>query len=131
MASTSSEQGTIGVIGGGAWGLGAALRLAEAGRRVVVIEREAELGGLAAGFRPGDGSAATLEKFYHHIFRTDRTIIRLIKRLGLGERLMWKQPVTASLRNGRAYPMSLGGILRFEPIPLVDRLRFGMMLAAL
>ncbi|HLZ69717.1 MAG TPA: NAD(P)/FAD-dependent oxidoreductase [Dehalococcoidia bacterium] len=124
-------QRAIGVIGGGALGLGAALRLAEAGRRVVVIEREAELGGLAAGFRPGADSAATLEKFYHHIFRTDRTIIRMIQQLGLGDRLEWKQPVTASLRNGRVYPMSLGGILRFDAIPIADRLRFGLMLAAL
>ncbi|HEY7295508.1 MAG TPA: NAD(P)/FAD-dependent oxidoreductase [Dehalococcoidia bacterium] len=127
----AAAQQAIGVIGGGALGLGAALRLAEGGRRVVVIEREAELGGLAAGFRPGADSAATLEKFYHHIFRTDRTIIRTIKHVGLGERLVWKRPVTASLRDGHVYPMSLGGILRFDAIPLVDRLRFGTMLAAL
>ncbi len=131
MASLSDGRGTIGIIGGGALGLGAALRLAEAGRRVVVIEREPELGGLAAGFRPGEDSAATLEKFYHHIFRTDRTIIRTIRQLGLGDRLEWKRPVTASLRDGRVYPMSLTGILRFDAIPLLDRLRFGLMLAAL
>ena len=56
----AAEQRTVGIIGGGALGLGAALHLAEAGRRVVLIEREPELGGLAAGFRPGtDSPAAT------------------------------------------------------------------------
>ncbi len=127
----AGEQRAIGVIGGGALGLGAAWRLAQAGRRVVVLERERELGGLAAGFRPGEDSTATLEKFYHHIFRTDRTIIQTTRQLGLGERLVWQRPITASLRDGRVYPMSLSGILRFDAIPFADRVRFGLMLAAL
>ena len=59
-----------GVLGGGALGLAAALRLAQAGRRVTLIEREPQLGGLASGFSVGPNY---LEKFYHHIFRTDTT----------------------------------------------------------
>lgn len=121
----------IGVIGGGALGLGAALRLAQAGRRVTVMEREPALGGLAAGFRPGDDSRATLEKFYHHLFRTDRTAIRFIDELGLKSRLLWGKPVTASLRGGHVYPMSPLGVLRLSAIPVADRLRFGATVAAL
>ncbi|MHB8575105.1 MAG: NAD(P)/FAD-dependent oxidoreductase [Dehalococcoidia bacterium] len=128
MATTAQ---TVGVVGGGALGLATALRLARAGRQVTVLEREPALGGLAAGFRPGADSAATLEKFYHHIFKTDRTIIRYINDLGLGEKLLWGTPVTASLRNGHAYGMSATGVLRFSEIPLADRVRFGAMLAAL
>ena len=37
-------------------------------------------GGLAAGFPVGD---STLEKFYHHIFRTDTAFIDLLKDIGL------------------------------------------------
>jgi protoporphyrinogen oxidase len=120
----------IGVIGGGALGLAAALRLAQAGRAVTVIEREAELGGLAAGFRPGVDSAATLEKFYHHLFRTDRTATRLIEELGLGGRLLWGRPVTASLIDGRAYHMP-AGLLSLASVPIAERLRFAAMMAAL
>jgi len=121
----------IGIIGGGALGLGAGLRLAQAGRRVVIIEREPVLGGLAAGFRPGEDSKASLEKFYHHIFKTDRTIIRTIAELGLEEKLVWGQPVSSLLRGGRIYPMSVSGVLRFGAIPFVDRLRFGATVAGL
>lgn len=126
----ADDQTTIGIIGGGALGLAAALRLAEAGRRVTLLEAGSQLGGLAAGFRPGGDSRATLEKFYHHIFKTDRTAIRLIEELGLGHRLIWGQPVTSNLRGGRVYPMP-AGLLRLREVPLHERLRFGAMLAAM
>src|SRR5919202_5568313 len=92
----------IGVLGAGALGLSAALRLAQAGHQVEVVEREPVAGGLAAGFRVGPSH---LEKFYHHIFRTDRTIIALIEELGLGERLVWQQPDTSVLSGGRVWSL--------------------------
>ncbi|GAC1314315.1 MAG: NAD(P)/FAD-dependent oxidoreductase [Chloroflexota bacterium] len=110
------------MLGGGALGLGAALRLAQAGRRVTLIEREPQLGGLAAGFTVGPSA---LEKFYHHIFRTDTTIIGLIRDLGLSDRLIWAQPNTSTLANGRM--VSLGGIPDLLRLPLLappDRMRF-------
>src|SRR5437762_11663399 len=115
-------RGSVGVLGGGALGLGAALRLAQAGRRVTLIEREPQLGGLASGFSVGPSH---LEKFYHHIFRTDTTIIAFIRELGLGERLIWGQPNTSTLSNGRI--VSLGTIpdlLRLPLLPPADRARF-------
>jgi protoporphyrinogen oxidase len=122
---------TAAVIGGGALGLAAALRLAQAGLRVTVIEQEPKLGGLAAGFEPNPGSGITLEKFYHHLFRTDRAAIRFVQELGLSSRLVWEQPVTATLRGGQVYPMTPLALLRFSAIPLVDRLRLIATLAAL
>src|ERR1051326_1097043 len=88
----------IGVLGGGALGLAAALRLAQAGHQVTLIEREPQLGGLAAGFKVGPTS---LEKFYHHIFRTDTTIIGFIRELGLADRLLWGRPNTSTPAGGR------------------------------
>ncbi len=73
----------IGVLGGGALGLTAAMRLARRGAQVTLIEKENELGGLAAGFKVGD-SGTYLEKFYHHLFRSDKDIQALLDELGLG-----------------------------------------------
>jgi protoporphyrinogen oxidase len=112
----------VGVLGGGALGLAAALRLAQAGQQVTLIEREPQLGGLATGFAVGPSS---LEKFYHHIFRTDTTIIGFIRELGLDGRLLWGQPNTSTLAGGRI--VSLGGIPDLLALPLlspIDRARF-------
>ncbi len=109
------------VLGGGALGLGAAYRLARAGHAVMVFEQEQTAGGLASGFRVGD---AWLEKFYHHLFKTDTTAIRLIEELGLGDRLEWSHPRTVCLVNGKMHqfdsPMTL---LRFSPLRIDERLR--------
>src|SRR5258708_23877819 len=115
-------SGPVGILGGGALGLGAALRLAQAGRQVTLIEREPQLGGLAAGFSVGPSH---LEKFYHHIFRTDTTIIGFIRELGLSDRLIWGQPNTSTLSNGRI--VSLGAIPDLLRLPLLgpaNRVRF-------
>jgi protoporphyrinogen oxidase len=122
LPTPESRPGSVGVLGGGALGLGAALRLAQAGRHVTLIEREPQLGGLAAGFSVGPNY---LEKFYHHIFRTDTTIIAFINELGLGDRLIWGRPNTSTLSNGRI--VSLGSIPDLLRLPLLgpaDRVRF-------
>jgi protoporphyrinogen oxidase len=118
-----------GVLGGGALGLMAAYRLAHAGQTVMVFEQENIAGGLAAGFRIGD---AWLEKYYHHLFRSDKTAIGVIEELGLGDRLEWLRPRTVSLIEGQIHqldsPLSL---LRFKPWRLDERLRVGAVLAYL
>src|SRR5262249_30711185 len=119
----------VGILGGGALGLAAALRLTQAGCRVTLLEREPRLGGLAVGFRVGPSD---LEKFYHHIFGTDTTIIRLIAELGLGQRLVWAQPDTSVLWRGRMAGLdSPGDVLRFPFLPPPDRLRLAAVLALL
>ena len=119
------------ILGGGALGLTLAYRLARAGERVVVIEREPEAGGLAAGFRVGD-SGAWLEKFYHHIFRTDKELVALVRELGLGEKLYWGHPNTSSLIGGKAYRLDgVVPVLTFAPLPVQDRLRMGAVVALL
>src|SRR2546429_9047828 len=99
------------ILGGGALGLMAAYRLAQAGETVMVFEQEDIAGGLAAGFRVGD---AWLEKYFHHLFRSDKTAIWIIKELGLADRLEWLRPRTVSFIGGQLHqldsPLSL---LRF------------------
>ena len=109
------------ILGGGALGLHTAYRLASAGHAVMVFEQETTAGGLASGFRVGD---TWLEKFYHHLFKTDTTAIKLIAELGLGERLEWSHPRTVCLIDGKFQqldsPMTL---LKFSPLRVDERLR--------
>ena len=72
------------VVGGGVAGLTAAYRLLQGGHEVALFEAGPELGGLVRTFdTPGD----PLECFYHHLFTTDTTIVRLVEELGLADRL--------------------------------------------
>ncbi len=117
------------ILGGGALGLTTAYRLAQAGESVMVFEQEPLAGGLASGFKIGD---TWLEKYYHHIFRSDTKIINMINELGLSDRLEWTHPRTVSLVGGQIYqlddPISL---LRFKPWRLDERIRVGAVLAYL
>jgi protoporphyrinogen oxidase len=116
----------IAVLGGGALGLTLAHRLALAGRPVVVMERESEAGGLAAGFLVGD-SSVYLEKFYHHLFRSDTAAIALINELGLGARLYWGEPNSSLLYQGKPYQLAgtVSSIMAITPLSFWDRLRLG------
>jgi protoporphyrinogen oxidase len=118
------------VLGAGALGLTVALRLAQRGDEVIVLEREALPGGLAAGFEIEPG--IWLDKFYHHLFASDRHAIGLITELGLGDDLLWRRPLTVTLRDGVPHQLdSPASLLRFRPLPLLDRIRMGAWLAYL
>src|SRR5437867_12684184 len=111
------------ILGGGALGLMAAYRLAEAGHSVLVFEQGKIAGGLAAGFRVGEDAEAWLEKFYHHLFRTDKTAIKTIKELGLGDRLVWSHPRTVTLTEGHIHQLdSPFNLLLFPPLRLDEPL---------
>ncbi|PYZ03194.1 hypothetical protein C8039_17410 [Halogeometricum sp. wsp3] len=70
----------IGVVGGGIAGLSAAYRLRNAARRAV-FEATDDVGGLAAVYET-DGD--DIEKFYHHLSKSEETIVELAQELGLG-----------------------------------------------
>ncbi|MGH7706967.1 MAG: NAD(P)/FAD-dependent oxidoreductase [Vulcanimicrobiaceae bacterium] len=119
------------VIGAGMVGLVTALRLVERGDEVVVFERDTVPGGLAASFVPVAGGDP-LERFYHHIFRTDHRIVALIHELGLGERLIWAQPITTCLYDGRLERLdSPASLLAFSALAPAERLRLALALGIL
>ncbi|MBI4200965.1 MAG: NAD(P)/FAD-dependent oxidoreductase [Chloroflexi bacterium] len=115
----------VGVIGGGVGGLGAAYELAKLGHQVAVYERAPFLGGLASTFEVGGGR---LERFYHHLFLSDHTIIGLLQELGLADRLTWTDSTVGVFYGGRIFPFSTPmDLLRFTPVPFLDRVRMGLV----
>ena len=120
------------ILGGGALGLMTAYRLTQAGHAVMVFEQEPTAGGLASGFHVSDDEQMWLEKFYHHLFRSDTTVIQIIKELGLDDRLEWLRPRSVCLIHGKTEqldsPLSL---LRFKPLRIDERVRVAAVLAFL
>ena len=117
----------IGIIGAGITGLTAAYDLTKRGHIVTVYEARPYAGGLAAGFRD-EGWDWHLERFYHHWFASDDEIIYLIDELGLRDRLFFPRPTTSIYYQGHIYPFdSALRVLQFMPLPLVDRLRVGLV----
>ena len=147
---------TIGIIGAGVTGLTAAYDLLSHGHQVTLFEARPYVGGLAAGFKD-EAWDWSLERFYHHIFASDRDIIQLVQELGIADRLFFPSPVTSIYKDGVLYPINkpLFGekldklpfgpqlsniadlfstalqVLAFKPIPLLDRFRVGLVSAYL
>ena len=119
----------VGIVGAGATGLTAAFDAVRAGHEVTVLEAAEEIGGLAASLQV---AGTPLERFYHHVFRTDRAMIDLVEELGLGDRLRFHRPSTGVHLRGRTHPFgSPAQMLRFPELPVPARLRFAASAAVL
>ncbi|WP_243418174.1 hydroxysqualene dehydroxylase HpnE [Actinomycetospora cinnamomea] len=128
------------VLGGGLAGLAAALRCADAGHEVTLVERRARLGGLAGSFRRGD---ATVDTGQHVFLRCCTAYRGLLDRLGVAGSvtLQDRLDVTvlrpdarpARLRRDRLpAPWHLGrALLRYDPLSWRDRLALPRAAAAL
>jgi protoporphyrinogen oxidase len=120
----------IAVIGAGVCGLVAAYRLSVAGHEVDVYERWPGLGGQAATIDIGGGHR--LERYYHHLFTTDRHIARLYEELGMPDELEWRPSSVAMFAHGRQWPFTTPmDLLRFGPMPPFDRVRMGLAVLGL
>jgi protoporphyrinogen oxidase len=115
----------IAVIGAGVAGLVAAHRLAGEGHACDVYERWPGLGGQAATLDVGEGHL--LERYYHHLFTSDRHIRALYDELGMPDELEWRPSSVAMFADGRSWPFTGPlDLLRFRPLSLRSRLRMGM-----
>ncbi|MEU1814871.1 NAD(P)/FAD-dependent oxidoreductase [Streptomyces roseifaciens] len=113
------------VVGAGFTGLSAALELAELGHSVQLLERDPGIGGLAGTFTVGE---RRLERFYHHWFASDEEMLRLCARLGISDLMEPHLTRTGMYYANSVYRLSKPlDLLRFAPLPLVDRLRLGLL----
>lgn len=122
---TPSAQPVI-IIGAGYTGLAAACDLAAAGHPVTIFEADREIGGLAGSFEISPG--VWVEKFYHHWFTSDTAILDLVKELGIGHKIKFNPSNTGLFFANSIFRLSSPlDLLKFTPIPLIDRVRTGLM----
>lgn len=101
-----------------------ALRLAEAGDHVDVLEREDELGGLATHH---DFGGFFWDRFYHVILPSDRHLIGFIHDIGLGGELEWSRTRTGFYVDGQMHSISNSiEFLRFPLLNPLDKLRLAL-----
>lgn len=121
----------IAIIGAGVAGLAAAYDLLAAGHEVTLYEAKDHVGGLAAGFKDARWEWP-LEKFYHHLFKSDAAIIQLVAELGFSDKLFFPRPTTSVMHNGRIVPFdSPRRWITFPGFNLLDVARFGLVSAYL
>jgi protoporphyrinogen oxidase len=112
----------VAVLGAGVAGLAAAHRLTKLGHEADVYERWPGLGGQAATIDVGDG--VLLERYYHHLFTSDREIADLCREIGC-ELETWPSSVSI-FRDGELHPFTTPmDLLRFSPMSPLSRIRMG------
>ena len=115
----------IGVVGGGISGLAAAHRLQSHGHDVRVFEASDDLGGLAATY---ETAGDRIEAFYHHLSKSEETIVELAAELGVEDRLEWRYGSDGYYVDGVAHPMNKPWeILAYPHLSLYDKFRLGML----
>jgi zeta-carotene desaturase len=121
------------VIGAGFAGLSAAVRLADRGRRVLVVEEAPRLGGRATSFTDRE-TGERVDNGQHVLFGCYRETYEFLRRLG-SDRLAPLQSrltVTITDSDGRAFELAcprlpppwhlIAGVLGWRALPLRDRL---------
>ncbi len=122
----------VGVVGGGLAGVTAALRCADAGAEVTLLEARPRLGGVAGSFRRGELDVDTGQ----HVFLRCCTSYRaLLDRLGVVDLVTLQERLDIPVhvpgrrparlrRSGLPAPLHLAGaLLRYRPLPVADRVR--------
>jgi protoporphyrinogen oxidase len=112
----------VAVIGAGLTGLTAAHALGKRGIGCDVYERWPGLGGQAATLDVGGG--VLLERYYHHLFTSDRHIAALYRELGMPDAIEWLPSSLGVLRGSTTYAFTTPlDLLRFSPLRLRTRAR--------
>ncbi|HEY0814217.1 MAG TPA: hydroxysqualene dehydroxylase HpnE [Pseudonocardia sp.] len=133
-------SGRIGVIGGGLAGITAALRCADAGHRVTLVEARPRLGGLATSFARGQ---LEIDNGQHVFLRCCTAYRALLERLGVADQVDVQDRLDVPVltpdgrrarlrRTGLPAPLHLAGaLLRYHPLSAVERARAVLAVLAL
>ncbi len=121
MSDSVGQHERWAVLGGGMQGLTLALRLAQRGDQVTVIEAAPTLGGLTSSWQHAELS---WDRFYHVIDASDLALLDLLRELGLEGEIAWGVTKT-NFYDGRAlYPLNdVFDYLRLPALGLIDKAR--------
>ncbi len=123
MSCQPSEKNSIAIVGGGVLGLTLALRLAEQGEKVTLLEAAEDLGGLASAWTIGN---VTWDRHYHVTLLSDAQTRGLLADLDLESDMRWVQTRTGFYVDGKLHSFSSSlDFLKFPPLSLVDKFRLG------
>jgi protoporphyrinogen oxidase len=111
----------VGIVGAGILGTVLALRLAQGGARVTLLERAPTPGGLAGSM---DFAGHRVDRFYHVIVPSDERMLALAGELGLAAELHFTPVGVGFFLDGAMYPFNgLLDFMRFPPLSPVARAR--------
>jgi len=118
----------IAIIGAGYSGMSAAWDLQKAGHQVTIFEVANYVGGLASGFKEPHWDWS-VEKFYHHWFQSDASMLGIIRELGLEDKVIFPRPLTVMYHKEKWYPFD--SILKMALFPGLgwglNKIRFGFV----
>jgi protoporphyrinogen oxidase len=119
--ASADRRPHIGIVGAGILGTVLALRLAQGGARVTLLERAPTPGGLAGAI---DFGGHRVDRFYHVIVPSDQRMIGLVEELGLSKDLSFSPVGVGFFVDGKMYPFNgIGDFLRFPPLSVLGRAR--------
>lgn len=117
------RPGRWGIVGGGMLGMTLALRLAQQGRDVTLIEAAPQWGGLASAWRVGD---VVWDRHYHVTLLSDAHLRKLLAELDLDREIEWAETRTGVFAEGSLHSVSnTVELLRFPVLGWFDVLRLG------
>ncbi len=135
-ATLAAENSAWAVVGGGALGLTLAMRLAQRGIRVTLLEAAPTVGGLASPWRLGGADSGEADsgetpvewdRFYHVTLLSDLHLRGILGELDLEADMKWAETKTGFFTNGQLYSMSNSlEFLKFPPLTLVEKIRLGL-----
>ncbi len=113
----------IAVVGAGVMGLTLAYELVKTGYEVMVFEKDDRVGGMSASF---DFDGLMVERFYHFFCKPDIPIFDLLKELGIGHLLKWRDTRMGFFYEGKLYKWGNPAALLFFPrLGFISKIRFG------
>ncbi len=111
------------ILGAGMLGMTLALRLAQAGKKVTLVEAAPTLGGLTSAWKLGD---IVWDRYYHVTLLSDSLLRELLTELALEQEIEWHTTKTNFYSGKALYP--LDNVLDYLKLPgmrLWDKFRMG------
>ncbi|OGI15902.1 hypothetical protein A3K63_00890 [Candidatus Micrarchaeota archaeon RBG_16_49_10] len=114
------------ILGAGMAGLVAAYRLSKRGKKVLLVEKTNELGGLLMSTKTrGD----PIEKYYHHVFVNNPSFINLAEEIGI-ENIIWTGSTLGFYTKGKIHDLSTPfSFIGFKILTVPEKIRLGLVMA--